>query len=92
MERFLTAKSGVYCSLLELLASEVYNKSNQRGTPYDLVTGEERKFAEPLENPSKHMVCTVDLDYDALLVGVGYSQWNLFYFFSSFLDELAFID
>lgn len=30
MERFLTAKSGVYCGPLKLLATEVYHKSNKR--------------------------------------------------------------
>jgi hypothetical protein len=29
MERFMTAKSGVYCGPLKLLATEVYHKSNQ---------------------------------------------------------------
>ncbi|XP_049280117.1 ATP-dependent RNA helicase SUV3 homolog, mitochondrial [Anopheles funestus] len=61
MERFLTAKSGVYCGPLKLLASEVYNKSNQRGTPCDLVTGEERKFANAEGKPSAHVACTVEM-------------------------------
>lgn len=61
MERFMSAKSGVYCGPLKLLASEVYNKSNQRGTPCDLVTGEERKFADPNGNASKHVACTVEM-------------------------------
>lgn len=30
LERFMTAKSGVYCGPLKLLASEVFNKSNSR--------------------------------------------------------------
>lgn len=30
MERFLTAKSGVYCGPLKLLATEIYHKSNKR--------------------------------------------------------------
>uniref|UniRef100_A0A8W7PBW6 ATP-dependent RNA helicase SUV3 homolog, mitochondrial n=1 Tax=Anopheles coluzzii TaxID=1518534 RepID=A0A8W7PBW6_ANOCL len=61
MERFLAAKSGVYCGPLKLLASEVYNKSNQRGTACDLVTGEERKFANPEGKPSAHVACTVEM-------------------------------
>ncbi|CAG9772848.1 unnamed protein product [Ceutorhynchus assimilis] len=61
LERYITAKSGVYCGPLKLLASEVYNKSNQRGTPCDLVTGEERKFADPLGSPSAHVACTVEM-------------------------------
>lgn len=30
MERFLTAKSGVYCGPLKLLATEVFNKANEK--------------------------------------------------------------
>lgn len=61
MERFLEAKSGIYCGPLKLLATEVYQKSNQRGTPCDLVTGEERSFAFNAENPSSHVACTVEM-------------------------------
>ncbi|KAI5641916.1 hypothetical protein NE865_05915 [Phthorimaea operculella] len=45
MERFLESKSGVYCGPLKLLATEIYHKSNKRGTACDLVTGEERRHA-----------------------------------------------
>jgi ATP-dependent RNA helicase SUPV3L1/SUV3 len=61
MERFLNAKSGVYCGPLKLLATEVYSKSNAKGTPCDLVTGEERKYAKDVENPSSHVACTVEM-------------------------------
>ncbi|KAI4462122.1 atp-dependent rna and dna helicase [Holotrichia oblita] len=61
LERYLTSKSGVYCGPLKLLASEVYNKSNSRGTPCDLVTGEERKYADSSGNPSNHISCTVEM-------------------------------
>ncbi|KAL1491744.1 hypothetical protein ABEB36_012295 [Hypothenemus hampei] len=61
LERYITAKSGVYCGPLKLLASEVFNKCNARGTPCDLVTGEERKFADPSKNPSAHVACTVEM-------------------------------
>ncbi|XP_067000401.2 ATP-dependent RNA helicase SUV3 homolog, mitochondrial [Anabrus simplex] len=61
LERFMDAKSGVYCGPLKLLASEVFNKSNSRGTPCDLVTGEERRFADPDGNPSSHVSCTVEM-------------------------------
>ncbi|KAL1137981.1 hypothetical protein AAG570_009676 [Ranatra chinensis] len=61
LERFLTAKSGVYCGPLKLLATEVYKKANERGTPCDLVTGEERKFALEEGNPSSHVSCTVEM-------------------------------
>ncbi|XP_050678932.1 ATP-dependent RNA helicase SUV3 homolog, mitochondrial isoform X3 [Leptidea sinapis] len=45
MERYLEAKSGVYCGPLKLLATEIYHKSNNRGTACDLITGEERRHA-----------------------------------------------
>ncbi|XP_041972832.1 ATP-dependent RNA helicase SUV3 homolog, mitochondrial [Aricia agestis] len=45
MEKFLSAKSGVYCGPLKLLATEIYHKSNSKGTPCDLITGEERRHA-----------------------------------------------
>ncbi|XP_030768265.1 ATP-dependent RNA helicase SUV3 homolog, mitochondrial isoform X2 [Sitophilus oryzae] len=61
LERYITAKSGVYCGPLKLLASEVYNKCNDRGTPCDLVTGEERKFADPSGIASSHVACTVEM-------------------------------
>lgn len=61
MERFLTAKSGVYCGPLKLLATEVYHKSNKRGTPCDLVTGEERSYAINPDTPAHHVACTVEM-------------------------------
>ncbi|KAH8414317.1 hypothetical protein KR215_002993 [Drosophila sulfurigaster] len=61
MERYLSAKSGVYCGPLKLLATEVYNKANERGTPCDLVTGEERKFGISENSPANHVACTVEM-------------------------------
>uniref|UniRef100_B3P1Y8 ATP-dependent RNA helicase SUV3 homolog, mitochondrial n=1 Tax=Drosophila erecta TaxID=7220 RepID=B3P1Y8_DROER len=61
MERYLSAKSGVYCGPLKLLATEVYNKANERGTPCDLVTGEERKFGISEGSPANHVACTVEM-------------------------------
>ena len=61
LERFMSAESGVYCSPLKLLAVEVSNKCNSRGTPCDLVTGEERKYANENEEPSSHVACTVEM-------------------------------
>lgn len=61
LERFFNSKSGVYCGPLKLLASEVYYKSNQRGVPCDLVTGEERNFASVNKTPSSHVSCTVEM-------------------------------
>ncbi|KAH8295033.1 hypothetical protein KR018_006286 [Drosophila ironensis] len=61
MERFLSAKTGVYCGPLKLLATEVYNRANERGTPCDLVTGEERKFGISENSPANHVACTVEM-------------------------------
>lgn len=61
MERYLGAKTGVYCGPLKLLATEVYNKANERGTPCDLVTGEERKFGISENSPANHVACTVEM-------------------------------
>ncbi|KAI0231409.1 ATP-dependent RNA helicase SUPV3L1, mitochondrial [Lamellibrachia satsuma] len=61
LERFLSAKSGVYCGPLRLLANEVFNKSNTAGTPCDLVTGEERRYVDPENEPSGHVACTVEM-------------------------------
>ena len=57
----MNAKSGVYCGPLKLLAVEVFNKANKRGTACDLVTGEERKTADPEGETSSHVSCTVEM-------------------------------
>ena len=58
----MNAKSGVYCGPLKLLAVEVFNKANKRGTACDLVTGEERKRADKEdEEPAAHVSCTVEM-------------------------------
>ncbi|GAB1598972.1 ATP-dependent RNA helicase SUPV3L1, mitochondrial-like [Argonauta hians] len=61
LQRFLTAKSGVYCGPLKLLAAEVFHKSNSEGTSCDLVTGEERRFAKEDGTPSEHLACTIEM-------------------------------
>ena len=61
LERFLSAKSGIYCGPLKLLAVEVFNKSKARGTPCDLVTGEERRSGREDGEPSEHIACTVEM-------------------------------
>ncbi|XP_058798461.1 ATP-dependent RNA helicase SUV3 homolog, mitochondrial isoform X2 [Phymastichus coffea] len=61
LERFMTAKSGIYCGPLRLLATEVFNKCNLQGTPCDLITGEERKYSTDENNPSQHIACTVEM-------------------------------
>lgn len=61
LERFSSAKSGVYCGPLKMLAVEVFNKTNARGVPCDLVTGEERRFAREDGEPADHVACTVEM-------------------------------
>ncbi len=61
LERFINSKSGVYCGPLKLLAVEVHSKANEAGTPCDLVTGEERRFANENKIASNHIACTVEM-------------------------------
>ncbi|GIY49736.1 ATP-dependent RNA helicase SUV3 homolog, mitochondrial [Caerostris extrusa] len=61
LERFITSKSGVYCGPLKLLAVEVFNKTNEKGTPCDLVTGEERHMVLPDNTPASHVACTIEM-------------------------------
>lgn len=62
LERYFSSKGpAVYCGPLKLLAVEVANKSNERGTACDLVTGEERKRAREDGEPSEHVSCTVEM-------------------------------
>lgn len=62
MKRFLESKSGIYCGPLKLLAVEIFNRSNENNTPCDLVTGEERKLANPDGvTKSNHVSCTVEM-------------------------------
>ncbi|CAG2100687.1 unnamed protein product [Medioppia subpectinata] len=61
LQRFMTCKSGVYCGPLKLLAVEVHQKTNAYGTPCDLVTGEERRFAGEDNTASNHVACTVEM-------------------------------
>lgn len=61
LERFASAKTGIYCGPLKLLAAEVYTKTNARGTPCDLITGEEQKFANKNGSRANHLACTVEM-------------------------------
>lgn len=61
LERFISSRSGIYCGPLKLLATEVFKKTNERGTACDLVTGEERKYAVSENEPSSHISCTVEM-------------------------------
>lgn len=62
MKRFMESKSGIYCGPLKLLAVEIFQKANDNKTPCDLVTGEERKFANS-DGVTKaaHVSCTVEM-------------------------------
>ena len=44
-----------------MLAVEVFNKTNGRGVPCDLVTGEERKAGREDGEPANHIACTVEM-------------------------------
>jgi len=59
LERFMNAKSGIYCGPLKLLAVEVFNKCASREVACDLVTGEERRMVS--DEPSEHIACTVEM-------------------------------
>ncbi|KAM4596254.1 ATP-dependent RNA helicase SUPV3L1, mitochondrial [Fundulus diaphanus] len=61
IQRYLAAKSGVYCGPLKLLAHEIFEKTNSAGVPCDLVTGEERTFVEPEGRAAGHVACTIEM-------------------------------
>ncbi len=61
LKAFISSSSGIYCGPLKLLASECFTKTNETATKCDLVTGEERKFANPDSTPAQHMSCTVEM-------------------------------
>ncbi|KAM4605799.1 ATP-dependent RNA helicase SUPV3L1, mitochondrial-like isoform 1-T1 [Discoglossus pictus] len=61
IQRYLSAKSGVYCGPLKLLAHEIYQKSNDSGVPCDLITGEELVFVDPEGRPASHAACTIEM-------------------------------
>uniref|UniRef100_A0A672ZGR1 ATP-dependent RNA helicase SUPV3L1, mitochondrial n=1 Tax=Sphaeramia orbicularis TaxID=375764 RepID=A0A672ZGR1_9TELE len=61
IQRYLAAKSGVYCGPLKLLAHEIFEKSNSAGVPCDLVTGEERTFVDVDGRASGHVACTIEM-------------------------------
>lgn len=61
IQRYLAAKSGVYCGPLKLLAHEIFEKSNAAGVPCDLVTGEERTFVDQEGRHADHVACTIEM-------------------------------
>ena len=56
LNRLKTAKTGVYCGPLRLLATEVYEKLNASGVKCNLLTGQER-IAVP---GATHIACTIE--------------------------------
>jgi ATP-dependent RNA helicase SUPV3L1/SUV3 len=73
LQSFLTSSSGIYCGPLKLLANEVYIKANNAQTKCDLLTGEERKFADAQGVPAEHIACTVEManldkDYEVAVI------------------------
>ncbi|CAD5113633.1 DgyrCDS2795 [Dimorphilus gyrociliatus] len=71
LEKFLSAKTGIYCGPLRLLAAEVFEKANQAGTPCDLITGEERRLVNPDGLSSNHVACTVEMSSTSTSYEVG---------------------
>ncbi|PKU36684.1 atp-dependent rna helicase mitochondrial [Limosa lapponica baueri] len=61
IQRFLSAKSGIYCGPLKLLAHEIFQKSNDANVPCDLVTGEERVYANEDARQAPHIACTIEM-------------------------------
>uniref|UniRef100_A0A8V0ZU25 ATP-dependent RNA helicase SUPV3L1, mitochondrial n=1 Tax=Gallus gallus TaxID=9031 RepID=A0A8V0ZU25_CHICK len=61
IQRFLSAKSGIYCGPLKLLAHEIFQKSNAANVPCDLVTGEERVYASEDAKQASHIACTIEM-------------------------------
>ncbi|XP_025910698.1 ATP-dependent RNA helicase SUPV3L1, mitochondrial isoform X5 [Apteryx rowi] len=61
IQRFLSAKSGIYCGPLKLLAHEIFQKSNHANVPCDLVTGEERVYANEDARQATHIACTIEM-------------------------------
>ncbi|KAK3844258.1 MAG: P-loop containing nucleoside triphosphate hydrolase protein [Linnemannia gamsii] len=61
------AESGAYLSPLRLLAHEVFERMNDAGTPCNLITGEERRYAvtdaegKPDAKAAKCVSCTVEM-------------------------------
>ncbi|EAS06874.2 helicase carboxy-terminal domain protein (macronuclear) [Tetrahymena thermophila SB210] len=71
LETLMSAKSGIYCGPLRLLAREIYQKFKQRGLNCNLITGQE-KLIEP---DSQFYSCTteigcqkIDLDFDCAVI------------------------
>ncbi|XP_053307034.1 ATP-dependent RNA helicase SUPV3L1, mitochondrial [Spea bombifrons] len=61
IQRYLSAKSGVYCGPLKLLAHEIFQRTNDSGVPCDLITGEEQVYVDVEGKPAAHAACTIEM-------------------------------
>ncbi|OAF66361.1 hypothetical protein A3Q56_05920 [Intoshia linei] len=73
LKKLYDSESGVYCAPLRLLANEIYRKMNSNKINCDLITGEERLFANTDSVESKHISCTVEMtnllcQYDVAII------------------------
>lgn len=55
LQRLKVANTGIYCSPLRLLASEIYEKLNSSGVKCSLITGQETIIVKD----AKHISCTI---------------------------------
>eukprot|EP00898_Chlorokybus_atmophyticus_P005027 jgi/Chlat1/5525/Chrsp369S05340 len=67
LQAWMSAKSGLYCGPLRLLAMEVWDKGNAQGTYCDLITGQER-ISIPFAH---HAACTIEMANINKLVDVA---------------------
>jgi ATP-dependent RNA helicase SUPV3L1/SUV3 len=49
LKRLEEAETGIYAGPLRLLAHEVYERMNDQGVPFNLLTGEERRESDGVE-------------------------------------------
>ncbi|KAL5612554.1 hypothetical protein BROUX41_004348 [Berkeleyomyces rouxiae] len=54
-----TARSGIYCGPLRLLAHEIYSRLEAKGKPCALMTGEEQRIPEDVDD--YYISCTVEM-------------------------------
>ncbi|KAI6187673.1 RNA helicase [Aphelenchoides besseyi] len=71
LECFMESYSGVYCGPLRLLAAEVFKRTNDRGVPCDLVTGEDRRYVLDNMQRANHLSSTVEMLSMELRLGVA---------------------
>ena len=57
LEAFRGAQTGIYLAPLRLLAYEIYEESNRKGCPCNMITGEEELFV----SNATHTACTIEM-------------------------------